>query len=254
MLCCALWLSHVWLFATPWTWPTRLLCPWDSPGVGCHTLLQGIFPTQGSNSGLLHCRQMLYHLSHQGNPWILEWVAYPFSRGSSQLGSQTGASCIAGGFFTSWVTWEARICSYMYLIWSKQISGSCLQQDEMRTLRSWSVRTLLAPPHSVEGTLFYNKYKFLGLNPGLPHCRQMIYHLSHQGSPRQELGEGNGTPLQYSCLENPMDGGAWWAAVHGFAKSQTRLKRLSSSSRQELRSVYTPLGIQICLILGNSSS
>ena len=36
-------------------------------------------------------------------------------------------------------------------------------------------------------------------------------------------GEGNGTPLQYSCLENPMDGGAWWAAVHGVAKSQTQL-------------------------------
>ena len=36
-------------------------------------------------------------------------------------------------------------------------------------------------------------------------------------------GEGNGTPLQYSCLENPMDGGAWWAAVHGVAKSRTRL-------------------------------
>ena len=37
------------------------------------------------------------------------------------------------------------------------------------------------------------------------------------------LGEGSGTPLQYSCLENPKDGGAWWAAVHGVAKSQTRL-------------------------------
>ena len=42
-------------------------------------------------------------------------------------------------------------------------------------------------------------------------------------------GEGNGTPLQYSCLENPMDGGAWWAAVHGVAKSRTRLKQLSSN-------------------------
>ena len=38
-----------------------------------------------------------------------------------------------------------------------------------------------------------------------------------------QVGEGNGTPLQYSCLENPMDGGAWWAAVHGVAKSRTRL-------------------------------
>ena len=37
------------------------------------------------------------------------------------------------------------------------------------------------------------------------------------------IGEGDGTPLQYSCLENPMDGGAWWAAVHGVAKSQTQL-------------------------------
>ena len=48
--------------------PTRLLCPWDfpgnSPGVDCHFLLQGIFPTQVSNLGLLHCRQMLYCLSH----------------------------------------------------------------------------------------------------------------------------------------------------------------------------------------------
>ena len=39
--------------------------------------------------------------------------------------------------------------------------------------------------------------------------------------PKQGWGEGDGTPLQYSCLENPMDGGAWWAAVHGVAKSQT---------------------------------
>ena len=41
------------------------------------------------------------------------------------------------------------------------------------------------------------------------------------------IREGNGTPLQYSCLENPMDGGAWWAAVHGVAKSRTRLSNFS---------------------------
>ena len=44
------------------------------------------------------------------------------------------------------------------------------------------------------------------------------------------IGEGNGNPLQCSCLENPMDGGAWWAAVYRVAQSRTRLKRLSSSS------------------------
>ena len=42
------------------------------------------------------------------------------------------------------------------------------------------------------------------------------------------VGEGDGTPLQYSCLENPIDGGTWWAAVHGVAKSQTRLSDFSS--------------------------
>ena len=53
-------------------WPIRLLCQWNSPGkntgVGCHSLLQGIFPTQGSNLSLLHCRQSLYHRSQQGSP------------------------------------------------------------------------------------------------------------------------------------------------------------------------------------------
>ena len=44
------------------------------------------------------------------------------------------------------------------------------------------------------------------------------------------IGEGNGNPLQYSCLENPRDGGAWWAAIYGVAQRQTRLKRLSSNS------------------------
>ena len=59
--------------------PARLLCPWDSPdkntGVGCHSLLQGIFLTQGWNLGLLHCRQILYCLSHQGSP---NWYSVSF--------------------------------------------------------------------------------------------------------------------------------------------------------------------------------
>ena len=59
--------SHVLLFVTLWTVAARLPCPWDSPGknsgVGCHALLQGIFPTQGSKPGLPHCRWILYHLN-----------------------------------------------------------------------------------------------------------------------------------------------------------------------------------------------
>ena len=67
--------SHSVVFNSLWPHglqPTRLLHPWDFPGkstgVGCHFLLQRIFLTQGSNLGLSHCRQTLYHLSHQGRP------------------------------------------------------------------------------------------------------------------------------------------------------------------------------------------
>ena len=64
-------LSRVWLFVIPWTMPTKLLHPWNFPGkntgMGCHSLLWGIFPTQRLNLGHLHCRQMLYRLSHQGS-------------------------------------------------------------------------------------------------------------------------------------------------------------------------------------------
>ena len=60
--------------------PTRLLCPWDFPGKitggDGHFLLQGIFPTQGSDPGLPHCRQTLYHLSHQGSPRTMRQLSY----------------------------------------------------------------------------------------------------------------------------------------------------------------------------------
>ena len=82
---CAQSLSHVQLFETPWTVACRAplsmgilqarILQWVA-------LLQGIFPTQGSNPGLPHCRWILYHLSHHGSPRILKKVAYPFSRGS----------------------------------------------------------------------------------------------------------------------------------------------------------------------------
>ena len=86
-LCCAV-LSHS-VMSDSWPHqslqPSRLLCPWDSPGkntgVVCYAFLQGIFPTQGSNPSLPHCRWILYCLSHKGSSLTLEWVAYPFCRG-----------------------------------------------------------------------------------------------------------------------------------------------------------------------------
>ena len=69
--------------------------PWISPGqntgVGSLSLLQEIFPTQGLNPGLPHCRQILYQLSHKGSSRILEWVAYSFSSASSDPGIKLGS-------------------------------------------------------------------------------------------------------------------------------------------------------------------
>ena len=91
------------------------ISPWSSPGwntgVGS-LLLQRIFPTQGLNPGLLHCKQILYQLNHKGSPRILEWVAYPFSRGSSRTRNWTRVSCLAGEFFTNWAI---QVCIYIYI-------------------------------------------------------------------------------------------------------------------------------------------
>ena len=59
------------------------------------------------------------------------------------------------------------------------------------------------------------------------------------------IGEGNGNPLQCSCLENPRDGGAWWAAVYGVAQNRTPLKRLSSSSTIMTHTVHGVLKARI---------
>ena len=101
--------------------------PWNSPGqntgVGSLSLLQGIFPTQGSNPGLPYCRWILYWLSHRGSLRILEWVAYRFSSGSSWPRNGIRVSCIAGRFFTNWASREAPIIALVLLV-------STVQQNE----------------------------------------------------------------------------------------------------------------------------
>ena len=80
--------SCVLFFVTPWTVALQAPCPWDSPGrnteVGCHSLLQEIFPTQGLNPGLLHCRQILYLPRHQGRSLLqLYSISWGFPAGSN---------------------------------------------------------------------------------------------------------------------------------------------------------------------------
>ena len=148
-----------------------LYSPWNSLSQNTRVVnlsfLQGIFPTQGSNLGLLHCRQILYQLSHKGSPRILEWIAYPFSRGSSQLRNRTGASCIAGGFFTNWAT-------FTYFIYVLFIHINIY----------------------IYYIILYTYYTHISCNTG-----DLGLIFGSEKSPE----EGNGNPLQYSCLENPMD-------------------------------------------------
>ena len=102
-------LSPVRLFVTPWTIQSvEFSRPeyWSSL-----SLLQGMFPPQRSNPGLLHCRRILYQLSHKGSQRILDWIAYPFSSIPSQPRNRTRVSCIVGGFFPNWAI---RDFIYMY--------------------------------------------------------------------------------------------------------------------------------------------
>ena len=104
--------------------PYGLYSPWNSPGqntdVGSLSLLQGIFPAQGSNPGFPHRRQILYQLSHQGSPRIWEWVAFPFSNGFSRPRNWTRVSRIASRFFTNWAMMEVHYTLLLYF------SRSCI--------------------------------------------------------------------------------------------------------------------------------
>ena len=126
------------------------------------SLLQGILSTQGSNPGLLHCRWILYQLSHKGSPRTLEWVAYPFSRGSSRLS-------IPG--LTNWAIREAQSESESRSVVSDSLRPHGLPMEFSRP-EYWSGWPFPSP-----GDL---------PNPGikldLPHCRWILYQRSYQGS------------------------------------------------------------------------
>ena len=146
---------------------------WNSPGqntgAGSLSLLQGIFPTQGSNPGLLHYRRILYQLSHNGSPRILEWVASPFSSRSPRPRNRTWVSCIAGRFFTNWAIREARVkVSHVRLFVTP-----CIYPPWNSPGRDTGVGSL---------SFLQGIFPTQESNPGLLHCRQILYHLSHKRS------------------------------------------------------------------------
>ena len=180
-------LSHVGLFATPWT-------PGHN-GVGSLSLLQPIFPTQGS--GISCIADGFFKLSYQGSPQngehvilqarTLEWVAFPFSRGSSQLRDRTRSPILQADSL------PAEPQGKPMWTWTESILRCCLF------------------PRGVPQDSVVKNLPAKAADPG-----------SIPGS-RRSPGGGSGNPLQYSCLGNPMDRGAWRATVHGVTNSQTRL-------------------------------
>ena len=154
-------------------WPCGRYSPWNSQGqdtrVGSPSLLREIFPIQGSNPGLLHCRQILYQLSHKGSPRILQWVACPFSSRSFWPRNWTRVSCTAGGFFTNWTIREALLLlllSHFRSVWiPPQTIGSLgFQESQLVHLslflksKTWPwafYKNIIKTTHVIKKCLFF---------------------------------------------------------------------------------------------------
>ena len=146
-------------------------------------------------------------------------------------------------------------CAYLKITIFATSSLSCLSYSLTFTLRwltyllgtyyrylwrrQWHPTPVLLPRKS------HGRRSLLGCSPWgreeLVTTKRLHFHFSLSC-----IGEGNGNPLQCSCLENPRDGGAWWASVSGVAQSRTRLKRLSSSSRQKIAKSSPLLLCSVC--------
>ena len=119
-----------------------------------------------------------------------------------------------------------KVCSTLLIIRKMQFKSTrryYLTPVKMDGRRQWHPTPVLLPGKS------HRRRSLEGCSPwvhwGLDTTERLHFHFSLSC-----IGEGNGNPLQCSCLENPRDGGAWWAAVYGVTQSWTRLKWLSSSS------------------------
>ena len=182
---------------TPWLQHTRLLCPSPSPRV-C------------SNSCLL---------SWWCHPTVLSCVT-PFSclQSFPVSGSFPVSQLFASGGQSIGASASASVLPINIQCWFLLGLTSLISRR-----RQWHPIPVLLPgkSHGRRGLVGYSPW---GLKES-DTTERLHFHFSLSCS-----GEGNGNPLQCSCLENPRDGGAWWAAICGVAQSQTRLTRLSSSS------------------------
>ena len=170
---------------------------------------------------------------------ILKWVAISFSRGSSWFFLTQGLNPCLLHWQAEWISGKEGACSAGDV-------GSVPGLRRFPWSRKWQPTPVFLPgkSHEQRSWVGYSSCQtWLGWTITNLFKISIILKLTQNGrnssKPDKWLisriykrliqlnGEGNGTPLQYSCLENPMDGGAWWAAVHGVAKSRTQLSNFT---------------------------
>ena len=176
----------------------QLPCPWNflgkNTGVGCHSLLQGIFPTRGLSLSLPHCGQTLYRLSYQGSAVNARQHrgARPRLHADSQRRILAPSHLISGGAIGGGGRGENLLSRHP--VGGEHQAGRARERTPARRRSRWPVG---------------------GTDPGQP-CLGPAKPVSETNRPVPSMSVkmtlhliSDGTPLQYSCLENPIGGGAW---------------------------------------------
>ena len=157
------------------------------------------------------------------------------------MSAQIRKNYVAEGVFTWWSL--CNVCQYVLVSTSDLRKHDCHKHNKCiyirRWRRQWHPTPVLLPGKS------HGRRSLVGCSPW-GHEESDTAEWLHFHFPLSCIGEGNGNPLQCSCLENPRDGGAWSAAVYGVAQSRTRLKRLSSSSSTLSSTVLFQMSVSPC--------
>ena len=247
--------------------------PGKNPGVGSHFLLQGTFPTQRSNPYLLLGRRILYHWGAWEAVYIHihglqrvrhDWTTFTHTLARAHTHTHKEVYCeelaheiteAEQSHSLLSLGWRPRKASWYDSIWSRKTwepEVPRAEGDRHPALNSQAgnARFFLCLLVPFWGAVLIGCREGNGTPlhlPGKSHGWRSLVGCSPWGRKESDMterlhfhfslsciGEGNGNPLQCSCLENPRDGGAWWAAVYRVARSWTRLKWLSSSSQHWL--------------------
>ena len=161
---------------------------------------------------------------------VLEWVAISFSRGTSQPRNRTWVSHIVGRCFTIWTTrwilnhWHTREVPILFLT-GKPEPSNIIKSAFIWLNVQWRLKIFILKEKCRKSILFFFKLGY-SCFPGGSDSKESACNAGDLDSIPglgRSPGEGNGYPLQYSYMDNPMDRGTWHAAVHGVTKSQTRL-------------------------------